>query len=664
VSSQKETSISKESVTTKPAWKCGLGLIILVFAAFFSSINNGWIWDDNDYVTQNEILTEEGGMAKMWSERDSLPQWYPLVHTTFRMEVQSFGTDSEGNLRPSFFHFNNVLLHALCAVVLWRLLRRLGIGGAWFIAALWALHPINVESVAWVTERKNVLSLLMALGSAHAFFGWLDKGKAKTLLISMGLFAAALLSKTVVASLPAVIMLLMWWREKPLKIKTVTPLLAMLAVGGMMGWQTALDEVAHVGAQGQQWDFSFVERTLIAARILWFYAGKLVFPYPLTFIYERWEIDASSGFQWLFPIAVVALIATCIWLWKKRNMRGPLTAVLCFGGVLFPALGYLNVYPHQYSFVADHFQHHAAPALIVLFGIGLMQLIKNPKLWAVPLVLLGGLSFMQGHVYEDEETLWLDVSAKNPTASIAHNNLAIIYHGRNQITEAKERFALAIKHNSFNVQAMNNLGQLLLHEGKLEEARPLLERAIETMPVYVKPYVNLGDYWRQRGQKERSVEYIKKALEYYESANELNQGGAIPFVALTAARLHAAVGDHAKAISNLEYAIRGRSTKVDATVQLMWMLSSHPDRKVRDGQRALQLGNSLRGKVESAQYFDALAAAFAESGNFEDAVNAAKQATFRAMQANQDKLSGEIKRRLDGYKAKQPARTKAGLLGG
>ena len=655
--------MNTEPITGTPhrQWLSGLLLVAMVFVSFWSSIDNGWIWDDNDYVTGNEILTEEGGLGRMWRERDSLPQWYPLVHTTFRWEVQNWGSDDDGNLIPSAFHLGNVILHALCALVMWRLLLRIGIGGAWFLAALWALHPINVESVAWVTERKNVLSMLMALGSAHAFFGWFERRNVISLVACLLLFVGALLSKTVVASLPAVIALVLWWRHGQLQLRDWLPLALMLAVGSWMGWQTAVDEIRHVGAEGQQWDFGFVERTLVAGRILWFYAGKLLWPYPLVFIYERWEIDSLSIAQWVFPIAAVLLVLGCAWLWRAKKMRGPLTAVLIYGGVLFPALGYLNVYPHQYSFVADHFQHHATPALLILFGTALVRMKLPTVAWGVLLAVLGALSFQQGHVYENEETLWLDVAAKTPGASIAPNNLAIIYHQRGELEEAKEEFRLAIKYDPLNVQAMNNLGQLLLHAGKLEDARELLEHAIEVQPIYVKPYVNMGDYWRIRAQQERKTAFALKAIEYYEQANERNQEGWIPQVSLTAARLHAALGNANGTIRHLEYAMRGLSTRMDATIQMMWMLSTHPKAEIRDGKRALQLGDSLRGHADHAQFYDALAAVLAENGKFDEAIRVAQRAAFRAMESNQDSLSGQIRARLDKYKQGVAVRTKAGL---
>ncbi|MCH2112191.1 MAG: hypothetical protein MK213_04975 [Planctomycetes bacterium] len=387
-----------------------LALITLIFLAFSSSIPNEWIWDDNDYVTENPVLTEPGGLGDIWTERDSIPQWYPLVHTTFWLEAHGPGRDAEGNLRPWVFHLTNVLLHIAGALFLLKLLVQLGFpsGAAWFLAALWAVHPVNVESVAWVTERKNVLSLLLALMSASYFLRWESAGQNRALVKCVVAFVGALLSKTVVASMPAVLMLLLWWRKRPLNLKIMLPLGAMLVVGGWMGLMTAMDEVAFVGAEGAKWDHSWAERSLIAGRAVWFYAGKALLPYPLLFVYERWDIQVEDWVQWLYPAAALLLLTVAL-VGIRRWGRGPLAALLVFGGVLFPALGFLDVFPHQYSFVADHFQYHALPALVVLLGALFLRIFPLGETWkswlphATLLLALGVVSHVQSHLYENEK---------------------------------------------------------------------------------------------------------------------------------------------------------------------------------------------------------------------------------------------------------------------
>ncbi len=641
--------------------KQGLLLFGLVFAAFSSALPNAWIWDDDDYVTENPVLVAEDGLRKIWTEPASLPQWYPLVHTTFWVERRLWGDDVDGGPNALGYHLDNVLLHAAGAVLLWLLLLRLGFAGAWFLAAAVFLHPVNVESVAWVTERKNVLSLLFSLGSALVFLSWAENRKIKALLGSVLLFVAALFCKTVVASLPAVLFLLLWFRRRPLPTAVWAPLLAMLALGGWMGWQTAVAEVAHVGAEGAAWDTGIADRCLIAGRALWFYAGKAALPLGLNFIYPRWEIDPADWLAWLAPLAALAWLAATFF-GRHRFGRGPLVASLIFGGVLFPALGFLNVFPHRFSYVADHFQHHALPAVVILLGSVIFRFTSR-GVCAALLLLLGASSFARGFAYKDEETLWKNVLQGNPQASIAHNNLGLIAHDRGDSEEALAKFRDAVAVGDDNVEAMNNLGQSLLQLGLLEEARPLFEKGIAIQFNYVKLHVNLADYWRIRAAQEKKPSFARSAIEEYELANRLNPDGPIPQASLFAGRLHASLGFPKEALRNFEQARRHRDFRTAAEVSILWILSTHPQPNIRDANRAMALALKIQATPVAAdpRVLDAMAAAYANAGKFKEAADLARQAIFRAMEQNQDSLSGQIRKRLGLYSSGLPLRTQAGL---
>ncbi|RMH03684.1 MAG: hypothetical protein D6702_05185 [Planctomycetota bacterium] len=687
-----------------------LALVLLVFAAFASSLPNRWIWDDNDYVTDNEVLTEEGGLARIWTEPTSLPQYYPLVHTTFWLERRLWGDGPDGGPNPFGFHLDNLLLHAGCALLLWRLLVHLGLPGAWLLAAVWAVHPINVESVAWVTERKNVLSLTLALASALQLLRWGEGGSWRAFALGALLFLGALASKTVVASLPAVVILLLWWRRRPLPPRVLGPLLLLLALGGLAGWMTAVAEVEHVGAEGKAWDFTLLERTLIAGRVLWSYAGKLVWPADLVFIYPRWSVEEFGPEWWLWPAAALALAAGLA-LAARRIGRGPLVAVLIFGGVLFPALGFLNVYPHQFSFVADHFQHHAAPALIVLLGrILFFDRAGAPRpgllRWGAPvlLLLLAGRSFARCFAYEDEATLWRDTIARNPGASIAYNNLGrmkyeesrrlarraaspetapdqraeLLARSEELLQESIDLLERAVATGPDHAQALNNLGQVLLGH-RLAQAPPgeadalarriedLLLRAVEAAPEYVKPEVNLGDLYLRRGDG-------AAAIRHYERAQELNTRnlsrlagkpveGRIPQVSinLAVAQLHA--GRPQEAVENLLYATRSKETAVFAAINLTWVLASHPDPRIRDPKEAVAWARRLAATPAASdpRVLDASAAAYAAAGDFQRAVQIQTDGVFGAMRSGDDALAGRMRKWLEAYKNNRPPITRFGL---
>ena len=227
----------------------------------------------------------------------------------------------------------NFLLHAAAAVLVWRLLVRLAIPGAWLAAAIFAVHPVEVESVAWASERKNVLSAL-ALGSILAYLriappratqtvGRLVAGSQRSmglLGLALALYVAALWSKTVTASVPAVLLVIYWWKHRAVTRRDVTRLAPFFVVGLAFSWLTAWMEKVYVKAEGQEWDLlSSVDRCLIAGRALWFYAAKLVWPNPLIFFYPRWEIDSHAWWQYLFPAAALAVI---VGLWYERSVGG------------------------------------------------------------------------------------------------------------------------------------------------------------------------------------------------------------------------------------------------------------------------------------------------------------------------------------------------------
>lgn len=360
---------SLHSAWTK-VWLPGLLLAVSVFIAYQPVLRGGFIWDDDDYVTNNWTLHDFNGLKHIWFDTQATPQYYPLVHTTFWLEYHAW------KLNPVGYHVVNVLLHALGSILLWRVLKRLELPGAWLAAAVFALHPVNVESVAWITERKNVLSAVFFFAAAWAYLRFAGESEGKKRrwswwLAALCLFVCALLSKTVACSLPAVLLLVRWWKKKRLQAGDVLPMVPFFIAGLWLGLQTARLEEHHVGASGAEWSFSLGERCLIAGRALWFYAGKLVWPVKLTFVYPRWQMDAGIWWQWLFPAAALAIVAT-LWFARKRIGRGPLVAVLVFAGALFPALGFVNVYPMRFSFVADHFQYLASIGIIVLVTNGMM----------------------------------------------------------------------------------------------------------------------------------------------------------------------------------------------------------------------------------------------------------------------------------------------------
>jgi len=509
-------------------WIAGGVLVALTLVAYAYTVRCGWIWDDDSYVTGNALLTEDGGLAKIWFEPSASPQYYPAVFTSFWVEARLWDQD------PTGYHVVNVLLHALCALLWWRVLRAVKLPGAWMAAAVFALHPVHVESVAWVTERKNVLSGVFYVMSLLAWlrfcsleddrspqrrhWGWYG--------FALIFFVLALLSKSVTATLPAVIVLGLWWKRGSLRAigrRDAVALVPMFVVGIGMGLHTAAMERAHVGATGATWDFTFVERCLIAGRAVCSYAKTIAWPSELVFIYPRWTIDAAAWWQWMYPLGVVAVVFS-LWLLRHRIGRGPVTGVLFFLGTLFPALGFFNVFPMRYSFVADHFQYLASMGLIALASavvatIAAQQRAVTAAVCAVLLIGLGARTWAQTHMYKDAETLWAVTLEKNPDAWIACVNLGQIRHQAGRYEEAMALYERAIELDEEVPEAWRNIGELLRHTGKLEGAVVALRRAYELVPANADGAMSMAVASVELGDKvvardgARAAELYRNALE-------------------------------------------------------------------------------------------------------------------------------------------------------
>lgn len=502
-----------------------LALVAATLVAYAPAITAGYIWDDDVHVTNNPTLHDASGLGRIWFDLGAVPQYYPLVHTTFWVEHRLWG------LQPAGYHIVNVLLHCASALLLWIALRRLGLAQvtAWLAAAVFALHPVHVESVAWITERKNVLSLVFYLAALLAYLQFDGTRAAESESrhawrwygLSLTLFAGALLSKTVTCSLPAAILVLIWWKRGRLRLADIGPTLPMFALGLAFAGLTAWMEREVVGAKGSEWDYSLIERILIAGRAVWFYAWSLVWPVNLAFVYPRWTIDAQALWQWLFPIAAAALLLA-LWAARHRLGRGPLAAALLFGGTLVPALGFFDVYPFRFSLVADHFQYHASIAAIVLAvaAIDGMQrriaLTPRPAIiaiWSAVLVALAARTWDQTRIYSDERTLWLDTISKNPESFLAHGNLAALLHRSGEIDEAVRHYERALQLNAALPQVHNALGVIAAERGDLDKAMAHFRTAIDIEPGYAEPYNGLGAALARQGRFEEALPLLHRALE-------------------------------------------------------------------------------------------------------------------------------------------------------
>lgn len=499
-----------------PRIRCAL-IVALTLAAYWPALDAGFIWDDAGHVTAPE-LRSWSGLARIWFEPGATQQYYPLLHSAFWLEHRLWGDSTLG------YHLINVLWHAAAACLLVALLRRLAVPGALLAGLLFALHPVCVESVAWISEQKNTLSTVFYLAAALAWLRFEEDRRPGRYAVATLWFVAALLTKSVTATLPAALLVVAWWRRGRVSWHSdVRPLLPWFAAGVGAGLFTVWFERTGIGAQGTDFELSLAERGLLAGRIAWFYFGKLVWPADLAFHYPRWQVDTGAAWQYLFPAAALALLGGLAWRARRGRGRGLLAAFLLFGGTLFPVLGFVNVYPFVFSYVADHFQYLAGPGLFALAAAGFAGAARSGWFGSSPrgaqavafavVAALGTLTWRQSHQYSDTLTLYRATLARHPGSWVAHHNLAAELAARGAPAEALPHARRALELKPDFPEALNNVADNLARTGRAAEALPLLERALHLQPRYARAENTRGVALVQLGRTDEAVRSFRRATE-------------------------------------------------------------------------------------------------------------------------------------------------------
>lgn len=506
----------------------------VVLACYWPALHGGILWDDPAHLTSPE-LRSWSGLGRIWFDLGATQQYYPVVHTAFWIEHRLWGDVVIG------YHLVNVLLHAASCCLLALVLRRLWaekesephrlahrssrVGFEWLAAVLFAAHPVCVESVAWISEQKNTLSLFFYLLAGLVYLDFSAGRRRRTYFLATVFFLLAMGTKSVTAILPAVLLVVLWWREGKLSWRRdVLPLLPWFAAALSAGLFTVWVERKLIGAQGAPFDLSAAQRVLLASRDVWFYLGKLVWPTDLTFFYPRWDV-ATEARHWIgYLIAAVAV--TAVSFLCRRKARGPLAAWLLFVGSLFPALGFFNVYPFIFSYVADHFQYLACAVFIAAAVGGLAWVANRPVPWlrgavgALGLALVLGMTMAsraQSALYRDVETLFRHTLASVPNSWMAHHNLGLaLAASRDRGAEAMAEFRKAIALKPDFPDSHFVLGRELMKQPNARsEAMAEFERAIELRPNYSEAHSALGTALaKQPGKLQEAIQHFEHALKY------------------------------------------------------------------------------------------------------------------------------------------------------
>ena len=486
----------------------GLLLVAITFLAYAPSFRGGFVWDDRLYLANNPLIKASDGLRRFWCTTE-FTDYYALSNTSFWLEWRLWGDHTTG------YRVTNVLLHTLNALLIWCLLARLGISGAWVAALVFAVHPVNVMSVAWISERKNVLSLLFALLSVLAFLRWDEKRQWQWLGLAVAAFALALLSKTAIVMLPCALLLCLWWRHGTAKPRDFVAVAPFFVLSAAMGLVTIWFERQHgIGTQVVR-DDGFLARLAGAGWAVWFYLGKALWPVHLNVIYPRWHINPKSPLAWL-PLAGVGVVFLIFWRWRDRWGRGPLFGFGYYVAMLFPVLGFFDIGFMSYSLVADHWQYAALPGVIALVCAGAARIQRRGWLTCCVTVVVGAFALStarQTQIWCDDETLWHSTVARNPDAWMAHNNLGNDLLKRGRVVEAAQEYGATIRLKPDYANAHYNLGILLYQRGDYATATDEFRETVRLKPRSAEAHNNLGAALVQIGRTNEAAAEFEMAIQ-------------------------------------------------------------------------------------------------------------------------------------------------------
>jgi tetratricopeptide (TPR) repeat protein len=491
------------------------GLIVLItFLAYTPALRGGFIWDDS-LITKNRLVKAGDGLYRFWFTTQA-PDYYPLTWTLWWVEWRLWGNHATG------YHVVNVLLHAVNAILVWMVLRRLKIPGAWLAGLVFAVHPVNVATAAWISEQKNTLSMLFYLMAILLYLQF-DEEEVRWRWYGLSLvaFLLALLSKTAVVMLPVVLLGCVWWRHGRIRRRDWLRIVPFLVLSLVLGLVTVwFQHNRALGGYAVRTD-SFLVRLIAAGWVPWFYLCKAVWPSGLNVIYPKWQIDATD---WVSYVPGIMLLGCLAVFWCKRDAWGRplLFAFGYFVVTLFPVLGFVDQGFYEVSLVADHWQYYSIIGIIALItggGVAICRRWGKQGRYAgevaslAMVIVLTAATWTRSGVYADSRTLWQDTLAKHPNAWIAHNNLGFILASEGDLVDATRHYEEALRLDPDYAAAHNNLGTALLRTGNVAEAIRHLQRAVDIEPDWAAAHNNLGGAFLQAGEIQDAIKQFGQAVQ-------------------------------------------------------------------------------------------------------------------------------------------------------
>ena len=487
-------------------------IFVVTAAAYIPAMRGAFIWDDRVSVFENPLIHARDGLRRIWFTNEAIDYW-PLTYTMHWFEWRIW------RAHPEPYHVANILLHAASAVVLWRVLRRLKMRGAFLAALVFGVHPVAVASVAWITERKNTLSMLLYLLTALAYLRFEDEGGRRWHTAALFLFAAALLAKTSVVMLPFVLLLLAWWRRGRIDrtdVRRAVPFFAMSLVMGLVTIWFHYGRLAGIEAPRPE---GLLSRVAAAGWIAWFYIWKVLAPVRLAAMYPRWDVDGSRLVSFV-PLILLGGCLAVLWVYRRRWGKAPLLGLGYFLLMLAPVLGFLNMSFMKYSLVADHLQYVPMIGVIALVSAGitvgaLRLTARRAPLYVAAAALVGLLAvmtFRQAALYQDQETFWSHTIALNDKALGAYNNRGMVRFLRGRFDQALEDFSRAIELKPDSAKVHNNRARVHFALGQLDQALRDYSQAIKLKPDDAFAYHSRGACYVQRGEFDKAARDFSEAI--------------------------------------------------------------------------------------------------------------------------------------------------------
>lgn len=690
--------MTDERPAPQQSWWLALALVVGTALAYGPVRHAGVIWDDRSFIMDNALIRRADGLWRFWFSTVPV-DYYPVTSTLWWFEWRLWGES------PTGYHAVNVLLHAGAAVLLWRLLARLKIPGAWWAAAIFAVHPVNVESVAWIAERKNVLAMVFYLASLSCFVRSRpvtpESGSAVPTAggrwygLALFFFCLALLSKTVVAPMPLVLLGIVAWQQGRLTraaLRGVLPFVILsVVIGSISYWFQSHRAIGDdvVRADG------FWARLAGAGWAIWFYAYKAFFPWTLRAIYPRWQIDPGQWWSYVPGLLVVAALVVL-----RRSGRGwgraVFGALLYFVVMLSPVLGLLDIGFMKFSLVADHWQYFAIIGPIALLAAAIARGHQQLGMrWrrvvaaggGAILVVLAVMTWRQCEVYRDPETFWRAVLATDDGSWAAHNNLGGFLVEQGRPDEAIAHFRRAVEIQPHYARAQYNLGAALSEKGQLDEATVHLQVAVQLRPRYIEAHNGLARTLAKKGDWDSAMQHLERSLAldpdqaeaHNNLANVLRHKRRLPEAAAEYQQALALHPDYAAAQFNLGDVLRGMGETpaavahykqalesdpdlVPALERLAWVLATSPDAAARDAAQAVAMATRADAIVRGgdSEVVATLAAAYAAANRFSEAVTAAERAIRIAVAEGRPRRAEKIRAQLALYQTGVPYREQGG----